>query len=100
MARLSPIRSRFLTTLIAVVCLAAHLGVATSGLWHHHHDGEVEHPSCEVCVAAAAETNDGLPPGVLVAFGPALEWVVEAGSQRDASVMVTLDCRVRGPPLA
>ncbi|MEK6700917.1 MAG: hypothetical protein AABZ53_01530 [Planctomycetota bacterium] len=98
--RRSPIRSRLLTTLIAMVCLFAQLGVATSGLWHHHDDEDADHPSCSVCVAVASDANDGLPPSAGVAFGPALVWLVEPGAQRDPSAMVTLDCRVRGPPLA
>ena len=98
MERLSPNRSRFVTTLIALVCLVAQLGVASSGLWHHHDDQATEHPSCAVCVAAVAETNDGLPPAAVVVFGLALVWMVEEGAPRDPSVTVTRDCRVRGPP--
>jgi hypothetical protein len=83
--------------LLAILCIAAQLLVATATLWHHHDDDDAP-DQCSVCVAVlAAHTGDVPAASSFVAPAPVVDFVVET-PELDGSVVMTVVVLARGPP--
>ncbi len=86
------------STIIAIVCLVAQLGLAGAGYWHRHHDGDGKADDCAVCVAVAADKTDGLPPQTFVAEREAFVGFVVEVVERDGKAVRPSQGLPRGPP--
>ena len=85
---------------MALICLITRLALSVSGLWHHHEDSDGPHDDCTVCVAAATDKTDGLPPPVIALAPLRVIALREIPIFRSTSVAVPRHCLARGPPAA
>ncbi len=92
-----PVHRWVLWAAASLLCIGAQLGVLGSGFWHHHDAGTESH-SCGICIAAAVNTSDGLPPDEQVNEPAKWVTVIRLQPDRDDSSLTLRDHRARGPP--
>lgn len=86
------------SSIVAIVCLVAQLGLAGAGYWHRHSDGDGRVDDCAVCLAVAADKTDGLPPRTYVSVVEPFVGLVVEVVERDGKTERPSQGRPRGPP--
>ncbi|MBI1189252.1 MAG: hypothetical protein GC200_01025 [Tepidisphaera sp.] len=84
--------------LVAWAAAIALLLVSSATLWHHHDDRGLPHSDCAVCLAAAMDKSDGLPPPRFAPAPPLLIEVRAVPTWQSALLAPTRRPTSRGPP--
>lgn len=82
---------------LAWACVVAQFLLWTATIWHHHDDAAPHH-DCTVCLAAAVDKSDGLPPPALASVPAAIVGVIYLTPWPDPAVDVPRHGLARGPP--